>query len=529
MDQQLMIICWFDVVRSTALPRGAARQFIEQVTELVRRVFRLTVVPDGGDAFHIFVTDALVAWEVANRVWDEAGSQDLDLHGAMHIGFGEIPPGPSFESMMAQTQRILKVADPDECLVSTGARDLLRQVRDVPIHVSAKTAEGDRLAPLWVLKFGDPRLRMYRIPAGPGPQLQHSEERILSDACGSMLDWALYITGASHGSLILVDTENKKLDIVSARPEDGPDAWTDEQRQLVLGVGQGLTGWVAQNKEPILVSDIAAVGQAGTIEIDRPESEDQRQQLEAPETYAVPHYVDLHPGTQSELAVPILRRRGDVIGVINVDGKAADEFTVLDRQVLEVFATMAGKMILDGRLRQIERATDKLEELRRRVREGVNESSLRDILKGVRSALNAHQVELLMWDDESDAFVLTDATYTPTDNQMRPYTSQHSRQLTGRVGFDKEVIRTRSAAEKRARHGGPLECLVNTPGTDPKGMREPWMGVPVIGIEERSERAEGVLRLHRACDVLFYFRLFSKQEEILLANFARDLGRALTT
>ena len=72
---------------------------------------------------------------------------------------------------------------------------------------------------------------------------------------------------------------------------------------------EGIVGWVAENRRPLLVPDVES---------------DSR-------------YVESLPGTRSELAVPVLFS-GNLLGVINVESQQAPFFDDEDRQLLEVVA-----------------------------------------------------------------------------------------------------------------------------------------------------------------------------------------------
>jgi len=80
-------------------------------------------------------------------------------------------------------------------------------------------------------------------------------------------------------------------------------------RDLRVKVGRGLVGAAVADGQPILVND---------VETD-------------------PRYVEAVPGSRAELVVP-LRRKGHVIGALNLLSDTAGQFTVEDEAILRQFA-----------------------------------------------------------------------------------------------------------------------------------------------------------------------------------------------
>ena len=91
-------------------------------------------------------------------------------------------------------------------------------------------------------------------------------------------------------------------------------------------MGQGLVGAAVAEERPILVHDVLA---------------DSR-------------YVEIVPGTRSELVVP-LRRKGKVIGALNLLSPAVAQFTELDEAILRQFAAAVAVGIENARLFEKER------------------------------------------------------------------------------------------------------------------------------------------------------------------------------
>ena len=109
----------------------------------------------------------------------------------------------------------------------------------------------------------------------------------------------------------------------------------DQVRHVRLRVGQGIVGAAVAEARPILVHDVLAD----------------------------PRYIEIVPGTRSELIVPLLRK-GRVIGALNLLSTSVDRFTELDEAILRQFAAAAAVAIENARLFERERQyADTLETL----------------------------------------------------------------------------------------------------------------------------------------------------------------------
>jgi sigma-B regulation protein RsbU (phosphoserine phosphatase) len=97
-------------------------------------------------------------------------------------------------------------------------------------------------------------------------------------------------------------------------------------RTLRVGVGHGLVGAAVAEGQPILVNDV----------------------------HADPRYVDVVPGSRAELVVP-LRRKGRVIGALNLLSDTPGQFTEADEAMLRQFAAHVAVAIENARLFEQER------------------------------------------------------------------------------------------------------------------------------------------------------------------------------
>jgi PAS domain S-box-containing protein len=124
-------------------------------------------------------------------------------------------------------------------------------------------------------------------------------------------------------AVLLLDQEQQRLDVVAvASPAD------DLPRDLgSLSVGEGITGWVAQQNQTLIVNDVR---------------DD-------------PRYVRLSPKskrTRSELAVPI-RTADRVVGVLDVQSPTCGAFGGSERVVLETLADQIAVALENARLYQV--------------------------------------------------------------------------------------------------------------------------------------------------------------------------------
>ena len=97
-------------------------------------------------------------------------------------------------------------------------------------------------------------------------------------------------------------------------------------RTLRLKVGHGLAGTAAAEGKPRLVNDV----------------------------HRDPRYVEAVPGSNAELVVP-LRRKGRVIGALNLLSNTAGQFTDIDEQLLRQFGALTAVAIENARLFEHER------------------------------------------------------------------------------------------------------------------------------------------------------------------------------
>ncbi|MBE7558087.1 GAF domain-containing protein [bacterium] len=135
----------------------------------------------------------------------------------------------------------------------------------------------------------------------------------------SIVESATQLLGATSGSLMtLSPTDGVTLDIRVAVGFN-----TEKWKALKLRRGQGITGWVAEIGQPLLVPDV---------------SQDAR-------------YYPLDASIHSELAVPLILG-GRVIGVLNVDSTRLSAFQEEDVELLSALAAHSAAVLRNAELYQ---------------------------------------------------------------------------------------------------------------------------------------------------------------------------------
>ena len=138
------------------------------------------------------------------------------------------------------------------------------------------------------------------------------------------------ITKFQAFAVYLLDPRAEELSIAYAVGYPDDVVWT-----LRVKVGQGLVGTAVAEGQPILVNDV----------------------------HADPRYVEAVPGSLAELVVP-LRRKGHVIGALNLLSDTKGQFTEIDEMLLRQFGAHVAVAIENARLFERERTyTSTLETL----------------------------------------------------------------------------------------------------------------------------------------------------------------------
>ena len=146
-----------------------------------------------------------------------------------------------------------------------------------------------------------------------------------------VLKSALTKVGATRGSIMLRDPETDTLRIASS--VGVPDEIKDS---VEVKVGEGISGWVAKEGEPLLVADVEA----------EPQFRDASHNLPDKSFLSVP--LEMHEGDGISLPVKSSKR---VLGVININRKLnGASFTPGDLKTLSILANQAAVSLENTRL-----------------------------------------------------------------------------------------------------------------------------------------------------------------------------------
>jgi serine phosphatase RsbU (regulator of sigma subunit) len=150
----------------------------------------------------------------------------------------------------------------------------------------------------------------------------------LDDLLPQLLDLAQEVTGAEASSILLYNAKLDVLEFALAKNE----ALGEETEQILkskveLKMGEGLAGWVAENRQSVIIQDV---------------QQDTRFFKEAD------HYTGFE--TRTLLCVPIVYGH-ELLGVIEVlNSKDRPCFEAEDEEILDSFAHLAGVAIIRSRL-----------------------------------------------------------------------------------------------------------------------------------------------------------------------------------
>lgn len=145
---------------------------------------------------------------------------------------------------------------------------------------------------------------------------------------------------------------------------------------LVIPLGEGITGVAAQTQQPVMVGEVR---------------DDQR-------------YLNALDAVRSELAVPMVLR-SKLVGVIDLQSTQRDAFTLQDRALLQLIGTRVGAAIENARLY---RRVDRQNRIQRTLALLAQEFSsilkldalLENVARGVRSLINYDGFMILLVDEE---------------------------------------------------------------------------------------------------------------------------------
>jgi sigma-B regulation protein RsbU (phosphoserine phosphatase) len=190
-------------------------------------------------------------------------------------------------------------------------------------------------------------------------------------------------------------------------------------QNLVIKLGEGITGAAAQLREPILVGDVRAD----------------------------PRYLNALDAVRSELAVPMMAR-GKLVGVIDVQSTRLNAYGDDDRSMLRLIASRVAAAIENARLyRRVERQNRTLRTLARLSQEFSSILSLDELLAriaaAVRSLIHYDSFSVLLLDEQRG--LLRHRFSSRYDERMCIDNVPLGKGITGAAAEAREVIRVDDA------------------------------------------------------------------------------------
>jgi sigma-B regulation protein RsbU (phosphoserine phosphatase) len=195
----------------------------------------------------------------------------------------------------------------------------------------------------------------------------------------------------------------------------------DVVRNLSIAVGEGITGTAAEQREPLLVSDVRND----------------------------PRYLNTVDAVRTELAVP-MTARGKLVGVIDLQSTRVNAYTEYDRALMRLIAARVSMGIDNARLyRRVERQNRTLRALSHISREFSSILDLNELLSKIASTMH----EVIAYDAFSilavdhEAKVLKHLCSIRYDERVKIDNVPLGKGLTGAAAQSREVVRVNDTAK----------------------------------------------------------------------------------
>ncbi len=167
----------------------------------------------------------------------------------------------------------------------------------------------------------------------------------------------LRVTLGDRVAILLVDVEKNLLRVAASA------GYEDDVLGLQIPMGKGITGWVAEHREPLLVNDVLSD----------------------------PRYIAGDQNVRSELAAPLIYR-GELLGVLNVESDVPGAFDEHDQDIMGTLATSLAAILVNTRLSERQR---QLFEVTNKIRRSANmETILQTTASELSRALNTRRTRI---------------------------------------------------------------------------------------------------------------------------------------
>ena len=201
-----------------------------------------------------------------------------------------------------------------------------------------------------------------------------------------ILDHSLKFSNVESGSLMLVNSRESVLDIVTYRGHN-----PEIKKEIRLKIGQGITGIVASSGRGMIVNDV---------------SKD-------------PNYISIKKEIQSELAVPLIVE-DMVIGVVSLDSNKINAFTEEHLKIVGILANQAALIFKNlqtfRRLEQKNKIQQVLIEISKIVTSSLDlDEIFQSIMVTIERSLKLEKGSLVLYDDPSETLRLVAAVGLSAD------------------------------------------------------------------------------------------------------------------
>lgn len=231
-----------------------------------------------------------------------------------------------------------------------------------------------------------------------------------------ILEHSLKFSNAESGSLMLVNSRESVLDIVTYRGHD-----PEIKKEFRLKIGQGITGLVASSGRGMIVNDV---------------SKD-------------PNYISIKKEIQSELAVPLIVE-DMVIGVVSLDSNRINAFTEEHLKIVGILANQAALIFKNlqtfRRLEQKNKIQQVLIEISKIVTSSLDlDEIFQSIMATIERSLKLEKGSLVLYDNASETLRLVAAIGLSTD-EIEKGVYQLGEGVVGKVYESGEAMLIRSVA-----------------------------------------------------------------------------------
>ncbi len=201
-----------------------------------------------------------------------------------------------------------------------------------------------------------------------------------------ILDHSLKFSNVESGSLMLVNSRESVLDIVTYRGHN-----PEIKKEIRLKIGQGITGIVASSGRGMIVNDV---------------SKD-------------PNYISIKKEIQSELAVPLIVE-DMVIGVVSLDSNRINAFTEEHLKIVGILANQAALIFKNlqtfRRLEQKNKIQQVLIEISKIVTSSLDlDEIFQSIMATIERSLKLEKGSLVLFDESSETLRLVAAVGLSAD------------------------------------------------------------------------------------------------------------------